>query len=89
MSKKTATIRARIDPELKEEGDGILDAIGLSQSDFLAISYRQLVMRRGLPFDLRLPNEETEAALNEDFSKVPIHKGSTKELFATILNDRD
>ena len=82
MSKKTATLRARIEPDLKKEGDGILDALGLSQSDFLTMSYRQLVMRRGLPFDLRLPNEETEAALKEDFSRLPVHKGSTKELFA-------
>lgn len=83
--KKTATLRARIDPALKQRGDDILAALGISQSDFLTMSYRQLVMQRGLPFDLRLPNEETATAMREDLSRAPRHAGPTKALFDDIL----
>jgi DNA-damage-inducible protein J len=51
-SRKTATVRARIEPNLKREAESILERIGLSQSDFLNMAYRQLVMRRGIPFNL-------------------------------------
>lgn len=62
---KTAMIRARVEPELKEEGETVLKQLGLSTSEFISMTFRQLIMRKGLPFDARIPNEETAAALKE------------------------
>lgn len=60
---KTATIRARIEPNLKTEVADILERIGLSASEAIQLLYRQIKFRRGLPFDLQLPNELTTRTL--------------------------
>lgn len=80
---KTSIIQARVEPELKEEGEAVLKQIGLSTSELLTMTFRQLVMRQGLPFDARIPNEETIAALNEPREKMKSF-GSTGELFADL-----
>lgn len=56
---KTAMIRARVDPILKEEVEMILDAIGLSTTQAITLFYQQVRLSRGLPFDLRVPNTIT------------------------------
>jgi DNA-damage-inducible protein J len=60
---KTATIRARMEPTLKSEVEDILDRLGLSASEAIQLLYRQIKLRRGLPFDLQLPNELTMRTL--------------------------
>lgn len=62
---KSAMIRARVEPELKEQAEDVLKQIGLSMSDLVSMTMRQLVMRQGLPFDARIPNAETIAAIEE------------------------
>ena len=61
---KTATIRARIEPRLKSEVEEILTALGLTASETVLLLYRQIKLRRGLPFDVRIPNELTARTLN-------------------------
>ncbi len=85
---KTDFIRARIEPELKEQGEAVLREIGLSTSDAITMFFRQLVMRRGLPFDAKIPNAETIAAFNEDVSKAKRYKDA-KSMIADILAEED
>jgi len=65
MAAKTETIRARVEPALKHEAEAILKALGLSATDAITMFYRQVTLRRGLPFDVRLPNAETVEALEQ------------------------
>jgi DNA-damage-inducible protein J len=60
---KTATINARIEPEEKERAESIFAAIGVSASEAISMFYRQVTFRRGLPFDVCVPNATTIAAL--------------------------
>jgi addiction module RelB/DinJ family antitoxin len=53
---KTGMIRARVSPELKAEAESILARIGLSSSDAIRMFYSQVAMRKGLPFEARIPN---------------------------------
>ena len=62
---KTAMIRARVDPSLKGVAEGIFDAIGLSVTDAITLFYKQVEMRRGLPFDVVIPNELTRRTMAE------------------------
>ena len=62
---KTETIRARVEPELKQEAEAVLKALGLNASEAITLFYRQIALRRGLPFDVKLPNATTRAALRE------------------------
>jgi DNA-damage-inducible protein J len=57
---KTATIRARIEPRLKREAETLLTRLGLSASQAITIFYRQVTLRRGLPFEVVVPNTTTQ-----------------------------
>ena len=59
---QSGMIRARISPDLKAEAEGILDRIGLSSSDAIRMFYKQITMRKGLPFEARIPNATTREA---------------------------
>lgn len=65
----TDRINTRIDPVLKAEGEAVLAQLGMNSAEYVRLMYRQLVMRRGLPFDVKIPNAETLEAMNEDVSK--------------------
>jgi DNA-damage-inducible protein J len=58
-------IQARIDESLKIEGEAILKAIGLTTADLIRMTFKQVVMLKGLPFDARIPNAETIKAFEE------------------------
>ena len=60
---KTETIRARVEPELKREAERVFAELGLSASEAFTLFCRQVVMRRGLPFAVEAPNEDTLAAV--------------------------
>ena len=60
---KTAMIRARVEPGLKVQAEGIFDAIGLSVTDAITLFYRQVQVRNGLPFDVSIPNALTRRTM--------------------------
>jgi DNA-damage-inducible protein J len=60
---KTDTIRARVEPELKREAESVLKALGLNASEAITLFYRQVALRQGLPFEVKLPNATTRAAM--------------------------
>ena len=62
---KSATIRARIEPELKDNVEHILQSLGVSTTDAITMFYKQIELRQGLPFKIELPNKETRKVLDE------------------------
>ena len=62
---KAATINARIEPKLKHQAETILHDVGLSTAEAIRIFYTQICLNKGLPFEVKLPNAETLAAINE------------------------
>jgi DNA-damage-inducible protein J len=62
-SKKTASARALIEPEVKKKAEKILKSLGLSISTSFELFYRQVIAQRGLPFELHVPNEKTMKAI--------------------------
>jgi len=56
-------VRARIDPGLKKEATAVLSKMGLSVSDAIRMMLVRVAAEHALPFDVRTPNKETEAAL--------------------------
>ncbi|MCX5847662.1 MAG: type II toxin-antitoxin system RelB/DinJ family antitoxin [Deltaproteobacteria bacterium] len=56
---RTAMINARTERELKEEVEKILKSLGLSTTEAINIFFRQVKLRRGLPFPVEIPNDET------------------------------
>jgi DNA-damage-inducible protein J len=62
---KTGMIRARVSPALKARAESILAKIGLNSSDAIRMFYSQVVLYKGMPFDVRIPNAATRKALRE------------------------
>ena len=46
---KSANLYARIEPEIKEEAEAILSALGVPASNAITMFYKQIILHRGLP----------------------------------------
>jgi len=64
---KTDVIHMRVSPEIKGEAESILAKLGMSTTDAINIFLSQVILRRGLPFEVRLPspNEATRKAMSD------------------------
>ena len=70
---RTANVFTRVDPETKEQAEAILNQLGIPMSNAIGMFLKQVVMHRGIPFDMKLP------------SSVPVATGSlTKEQFNAL-----
>ena len=55
MAQKTATLYARIEPDVKEQAESILSELGIPASTAIDMFYKQVIIHRGLPFAVVLP----------------------------------
>ena len=62
---KSATVRARIEPELKVDVETLFKRIGLSTTEAINLFYRQVKLRNGLPFNVVIPNKKTEKVFKD------------------------
>lgn len=60
-----AFVRARIDEHLKDEAAAVLAEMGLTVSDLVRMTLTRVAKDKALPFDLKVPNAETQAAMEE------------------------
>ena len=78
---KTANLYARIEPELKEQAEDILTALGIPASNAITMFYKQIILQRGMPFEVKLPaarpsdvstmtNEQLHAELEKGFADI-------------------
>ena len=58
---KSATVRARIEPGLKNKAENLFRRLGLTTTQAITLFYRQTTLRKGLPFDVVIPNETTKS----------------------------
>ena len=95
---KSANLYARIEPDLKEQAEAILSALGIPASNAITMFYKQIILQNGLPFDVKLPNhpldisQMTAAQLNAELEKgyADIKAGRTvpaKQTFSDIRNE--
>ena len=73
---KTANLYARIEPQVKEQAEDILEALGIPVSNAINMFYKQIILQRGLPFEVKLPGRMPvdittlrDAQLNEELAK--------------------
>jgi DNA-damage-inducible protein J len=62
---RTAMVNARTDRELKKEVEEILQSLGISTTEAINIFFRQVKLRRGLPFPVEIPNDVTLKAFKD------------------------
>jgi DNA-damage-inducible protein J len=61
----TDRINTRIDPKLKKAVEKVFARLGLSAGEAIRLFYAQVKLHQGLPFDVKVPNDETIAAMRE------------------------
>jgi len=57
---KTAMVRARLEPGLKDYAEGVFHRLGLNATQAITMFYRQVELRDGLPFDVAIPSVTTK-----------------------------
>ena len=74
---KTANLYARIEPEVKDQAESILEALGIPVSNAINMFYKQIILQRGIPFDVKLPAVPVPdmSELTKEQLKAEIEKG--------------
>ena len=61
----TTFVRARMDEKLKDDAAKVLAEMGLTVSDAIRMTLTRIAKDGALPFELKVPNAETRAAMEE------------------------
>lgn len=72
MATKSVNVTARVQPEIKQQAEVVLEKIGLPVSD---ISYRQIIMTGGVPYSLTVPNLPTRDSMTDAEFNTMMEKG--------------
>ena len=62
---KTDMIRARVEPKVKRGAEAVFKTLGLSPTEAITLFYKQVTLRRGLPFAVKIPNLDTREAMRQ------------------------
>lgn len=96
---KSANLYARIEPELKEQAESILAALGIPASNAITMFYKQIILQRGMPFEVKLPaarpldvstltDEQLNAELEKGFADIAAGRTRpAKQVFEDIRWD--
>ncbi|HIU57811.1 MAG TPA: type II toxin-antitoxin system RelB/DinJ family antitoxin [Candidatus Ornithomonoglobus merdipullorum] len=74
---KTANVFARVEPDIKEQAETILEQLGIPMSNAISIFLRQVVLQNGIPFDVKLPMRSVTdiSGMTEDEFNMEIETG--------------
>ena len=82
---REATVRARIDPDLKAEVEHLFKELGISTTEAITLFYHQVKLRHGLPFDIVVPNQTTEKTFKDTDAEVNLVRfDSADEMFEQL-----
>ena len=80
---KTEIINARVEPALKSSAERIFKSLGMTTTQAVSIFLSQVVLNKGLPFPVSLPNKATLAAVKE----VRAGKGKRYKTAQSLMDD--
>ena len=74
---RTANVFTRVDPETKEQAEAILNQLGIPMSNAIGMFLKQIVLQRGIPFEMRLPTAKPVAigSLTKEQLDAELQKG--------------
>ena len=77
MAAKSANLYVRIEPDVKEQAESILSALGIPASNAITMFYKQIILQNGLPFEVKLPRQRVPdaSALTEEELNAELEKG--------------
>jgi DNA-damage-inducible protein J len=81
---KTAHISTRINAVDKKQAEAVFKKLGITASQAIALFYKQVSLRRGIPFPVELPNQKTQEAISEARDGKLTSYASVEELKAKL-----
>ena len=82
---KTATIQTRVDPKVKQNAQMVLKTLNISMSEAISMFLSQITLNKGIPFEIKIPNEVTAKTLKDAENGYELHKvDSVDELFQEL-----
>jgi DNA-damage-inducible protein J len=81
-------IHIRVDQELKTKATDTLDKMGLSLSDAVRLLLTRIAVEKALPFEVRVPNAQTAAAMQAG-DRGDVSKASSVAEMMAQLNAND
>ena len=74
---RTSNVFARVEPEIKEQAEQVLEQLGIPMSNAVSMFLRQVVLQQGIPFEMKLPKEKPVAfgALTKEQRDAELEKG--------------
>ena len=64
-----AVINIRVNDEVKKEAETIFKSLELNMSVAMNLFLKKCINEKGIPFDLKIPNKETNKILNGDIER--------------------
>ncbi|WP_338822970.1 type II toxin-antitoxin system RelB/DinJ family antitoxin [Mycoplasmopsis felifaucium] len=55
---RTSNIYIRVEPNIKEQAEAVLEKLGIPMSNAVSIFLRQVIMQNGIPFDVKIPENK-------------------------------
>jgi len=87
---RDAYINARVDKRVKAKAQKVLAQVGMSTTEAVNLLLHQIVLRGGLPFDVRVPNQDTKDAIAEARAgKAKRYTGETNEILQEAAKSAD
>ncbi len=84
MAGADAVVRARIDRATKQEATELFQKMGITVSDAIRMMLVQAVAEKALPFEVKVPNAETVAALRDSRNGEVTRVTSVDDLFEDL-----
>lgn len=96
---KTANLYIRMEPDLKEKAEAILSMLGISSSSAINMFYKQIILQKGLPFEVKIPDtnlidystlssQELDEEIEKGYNEIKENKvKDMNDVFNDIRND--
>lgn len=75
MATKSANVTARVQPEIKQQAEAVLERLGLPVSVLIDTLYRQIIMTGGIPYSLTIPQLTTRNSMTDEQFDAMMEKG--------------
>ena len=74
---RTSSVFARVEPEIKDQAERILNQLGIPMSNAIGLFLRQVIMQRGIPFEMKLPARIPQAmgSMSVEEVNIELQKG--------------
>lgn len=95
MAAKTANILARVEPEVKDAAEQVMQQLGIPASVVINMLYKQIIMTNSIPFSLSIPLKkpsDKKTGHHENYGMDEVMDENSRplaEVFADLYKDMD